>query len=142
MLTCIISGILIKTYWFSYILFLTFLGGLLVLFIYVSRIASNELFKTNYKLISLFLTLSLLIILTSIFININRLKLNYSHKSEIEIINFLNIFFNNDNKINLSKLYNNQTFILIIILIIYLFITLVAVVKITNIYFGPLRISN
>lgn len=54
--------------------------------------------------------------------------------------NFLNIiFFNNENKINLNKLYNNHNYIIIIILVIYLFISLVAIVKITNIFYGPLR---
>lgn len=52
------------------------------------------------------------------------------------------LFANNENNINLSKLYNEQTYKLIIIIIIYLFITLIAVVKITNIFFGPLRAFN
>lgn len=51
------------------------------------------------------------------------------------------LFFNNENKINLRKLYNNQTFLIIVILVIYLFITLIAVVKITNIFYGPIRSS-
>jgi NADH-ubiquinone oxidoreductase chain 6 len=38
----IFSGTLLPTYWYSYILVLVFLGGLLILFIYVSTIAANE----------------------------------------------------------------------------------------------------
>lgn len=136
------SGILIKTYWFSYILFLTFLGGLLVLFIYVSRIASNELFSSSIIIKIIFLIFFFLSILISYFYIHNLNWLNIFNN--LEINNYFNIFlfFNNENKINLNKLYNNQTFILIIILIIYLFITLVAVVKIRNIFFGPLRSHN
>lgn len=139
LLTCLLTGIIIKTYWFSYILFLTFLGGLLVLFIYVSRIASNEIFKPiiNLKKIFFFL-LIFIIIIQFIFLN-NIPWINLSINSDI--INFIELilFFNNENKINLSKLYNNQTFLIIIILVIYLFITLIAVVKITNIFYGPIR---
>nr|YP_006504062.1 NADH dehydrogenase subunit 6 [Actias selene]AFM95202.1 NADH dehydrogenase subunit 6 [Actias selene] len=139
LLTCLLSGMLIKTYWFSYILFLTFLGGLLVLFIYVSSIASNELFSFS---LNMKLSISLFFIISSIFsiqffYNISWLNLNINNS---EMINFFNsILFFNENKINLNKLYNNQTSMLTYLLIIYLFITLIAMVKITNIFYGPLR---
>nr|YP_009764336.1 NADH dehydrogenase subunit 6 [Orthopygia glaucinalis]QIS91175.1 NADH dehydrogenase subunit 6 [Orthopygia glaucinalis] len=135
---CLLTGMLISTYWFSYILFLTFLGGLLVLFIYVTSIASNEMFKfnMNFKFIMSFILFFSLILYFSYnnFIIFNNLEMN----------NFYNMFmfFNNENMINLSKLYNNQTFLLILMLIIYLFITLIAVIKITNIFYGPLRATN
>nr|DAD54750.1 TPA_asm: NADH dehydrogenase subunit 6 [Pyrgus malvae] len=142
LLTCLISGMIINTYWFSYILFLTFLGGLLVLFIYVSSIASNELFNItmNNKLLILF---NLIIIsLMSIFLmyNLNWMNLFINY----ELNNFFNyfIFFNNENNINLTKLYNKQTYFLMMMMMIYLFITLIAVVKITNIFYGPLRPFN
>nr|UIF93648.1 NADH dehydrogenase subunit 6 [Parallelia stuposa] len=139
LLMCLLSGMLIKTYWFSYILFLTFLGGLLVLFIYVSSIASNELFKPSFnaKLVFIF-SLMILSIIQIIFMN-NLFWMNFSFNSDMDNFYMLSLFINNENKINLSKLYNNQTFMIMLMLIIYLFITLVAVVKITNIFYGPLR---
>lgn len=141
LLTCLLTGIIIKTYWFSYILFLTFLGGLLVLFIYVSRIASNEIFKPKINIKKIFFfTLILIIIIQFIFFN-NITWINLSINSDIINFHDLILFLNNENKINLRKLYNNQTFLIIIILVIYLFITLIAVVKITNIFYGPIRSS-
>lgn len=137
-----LSGILINTYWFSYILFLTFLGGLLVLFIYVSSIASNELFKNNFFFTKIIIINFFFIILIRIYFFYKLNWINITFNDEINKFFNFNLFFNNENKINLSKLYNNQTFLIIIILIIYLFITLIAVVKITNIFFGPLRPSN
>nr|YP_010287530.1 NADH dehydrogenase subunit 6 [Dusungwua basinigra]UKT61861.1 NADH dehydrogenase subunit 6 [Dusungwua basinigra] len=141
LLTCIITGMLISTYWFSYILFLTFLGGLLVLFIYVSSIASNEMFyiSFNLKILSFLLFFSIFMI-SFMYMN-NLLWLNFS--KNLEMLNFYNnfLFFNNENKINLSKLYNSQTFMMMMMMMIYLFITLIAVVKITNIFYGPLRSS-
>nr|QUE27239.1 NADH dehydrogenase subunit 6 [Actias dubernardi] len=139
LLTCILSGMLIKTYWFSYILFLTFLGGLLVLFIYVSSIASNELFSLslNIKLSILTFFLMMSFIMIQFFFNIKWMNLNINNS---EMLNFNNsMLFFNENKINLNKLYNNQTSMLTYLLIIYLFITLIAMVKITNIFYGPLR---
>nr|YP_009434372.1 NADH dehydrogenase subunit 6 [Athetis lepigone]ATE89015.1 NADH dehydrogenase subunit 6 [Athetis lepigone]ATE89028.1 NADH dehydrogenase subunit 6 [Athetis lepigone]ATE89041.1 NADH dehydrogenase subunit 6 [Athetis lepigone]ATE89054.1 NADH dehydrogenase subunit 6 [Athetis lepigone]ATE89067.1 NADH dehydrogenase subunit 6 [Athetis lepigone] len=142
LLTCLLSGMLIKTYWFSYILFLTFLGGLLVLFIYVSSIASNEMFKPliNIKKMFFFIIFLMLIIIQIMYMN-NISWMNFSINSDMD--NFMNLllFFNNENKINLSKLYNNQTFLIMLMLVIYLFITLIAIVKITNIFYGPIRSS-
>nr|WEF74951.1 NADH dehydrogenase subunit 6 [Parnassius nomion] len=141
LLICLLSGMLINTYWFSYILFLVFLGGLLVLFIYVSSIASNEMFYNNFFMKLTLIFIFLLSMLLSYMYMYNMNWLNFINN--YEMINFKNlfIFFNNENKINLSKLYNNYTH-LMMMLIIYLFITLVAVVNITNIFFGPLRLSN
>nr|YP_010526944.1 NADH dehydrogenase subunit 6 [Dolbina paraexacta]YP_010952603.1 NADH dehydrogenase subunit 6 [Dolbina tancrei]UXR12281.1 NADH dehydrogenase subunit 6 [Dolbina paraexacta]WMQ52949.1 NADH dehydrogenase subunit 6 [Dolbina tancrei] len=141
MLTCLLTGMMIKTYWFSYILFLTFLGGLLVLFIYVSSIASNELFilSNNMKIIIIMFPILLIIIQILFMKNLNWMNLN----NNLEMDKFFNMFwFNNENKINLNKLYNNQSSLLMFLLIIYLFITLIAVVKITNIFYGPLRTFN
>nr|WBK26866.1 NADH dehydrogenase subunit 6 [Bastilla crameri] len=139
LLTCLLSGMLIKTYWFSYILFLTFLGGLLVLFIYVSSIASNELFKPSFNAKMLFFLFSLLLFLIQIIFMNNLFWMNFSFNSDMNNFMSLSMFFNNENKINLTKIYNNQTFMIMLMLIIYLFITLIAVVKITNIFYGPLR---
>nr|YP_010627111.1 NADH dehydrogenase subunit 6 [Erebus macrops]WBK26802.1 NADH dehydrogenase subunit 6 [Erebus macrops] len=139
LLVCLLSGMMIKTYWFSYILFLTFLGGLLVLFIYVSSIASNELFKPSFYT-KMFMMFSLILFFIFLFMWFNNLYwMNFSMNSEMNNFYSLSLFMNNENKINLNKLYNNQTFMIMLMLIIYLFITLIAVVKITNIFYGPLR---
>nr|WEV93798.1 NADH dehydrogenase subunit 6 [Haritalodes derogata] len=142
MLTCLISSIMLSTYWFSYILFLTFSGGLLVLFIYVSSIASNELFKISFNMkIFFFFMITILMLMSMIYMNnLNWMNFNISNLEMKKFFNMM-LFFNNENKICLSKLYNNQTFMLMMMMIIYLFITLIAVVKITNIFYGPLRSS-
>nr|YP_009352121.1 NADH dehydrogenase subunit 6 [Euschemon rafflesia]AQX44283.1 NADH dehydrogenase subunit 6 [Euschemon rafflesia] len=140
LLICMISGMIINTYWFSYILFLTFLGGLLVLFIYVASIASNELFSFSMKnkFLIIFITLNLLMISFMNMYNLNWMNLF----SNYEMNNFFNffLFFNNENNINLTKLYNKQNYLMMMMLIIYLFITLIAIIKITNIFYGPLRL--
>nr|YP_009988051.1 NADH dehydrogenase subunit 6 [Doleschallia melana]QNL34355.1 NADH dehydrogenase subunit 6 [Doleschallia melana] len=135
---CLLSSMLINTYWFSYILFLVFLGGLLVLFIYVSSIASNELFKISLFNKS-FIFYTLILFFISLMFKNNLFWMNFSFNDEMNNLFNLFLFSNNEFNFNLSKLYNKQTYMLILMMIIYLFITLIAVVKITNIFFGPLR---
>nr|YP_009236675.1 NADH dehydrogenase subunit 6 [Acraea zetes]AMJ17139.1 NADH dehydrogenase subunit 6 [Acraea zetes] len=139
LLMCALSGMFINTYWFSYILFLIFLGGLLVLFIYVSSIASNEIFKINFINKMLFFMCFIYSLFMMFYFKNNLFWMNFYFNDEMNNLfnNFL--FFNNEYNFNLSKLYNKQTYFLMMLLIIYLFITLIAVVKITNIFFGPIR---
>nr|YP_009532689.1 NADH dehydrogenase subunit 6 [Somena scintillans]AYA73190.1 NADH dehydrogenase subunit 6 [Somena scintillans] len=142
MITCLISGMIMKTYWFSYILFLIFLGGLLVLFIYVSSISPNELFNLNFFFLKMFYFIIIIGIFMFIFYLINNLvMMNLSINSDMENIFTLKnlIQTNSINKFNLNKLYNNHTFIIMFMMMIYLLITLIIVVKIINIFYGPLR---
>nr|QLA74172.1 NADH dehydrogenase subunit 6 [Laelia suffusa]UEV86537.1 NADH dehydrogenase subunit 6 [Laelia suffusa] len=138
-MTCLLSGMFIKTYWFSYILFLTFLGGLLVLFIYVSSIASNELFLTLYNK-NLYMLMILFLIFIYLLMN-NLFFMNLSINSDMDNMNNIyNMIYNSYYySINLNKLYNNHTFMIMLMLMIYLLISLIAIVKITNIFYGPLR---
>nr|YP_010459021.1 NADH dehydrogenase subunit 6 [Asura megala]UUB71785.1 NADH dehydrogenase subunit 6 [Asura megala] len=138
LLICLISGMMMKTYWFSYILFLTFMGGLLVMFIYVSSIASNELFKPSLNMKMFMMIFFFILMIFQLMYMKNLFWLNFSFNSDMNNF-FFELFINNENKINLTKLYNNQTYMVMIMLVIYLFITLIAVVKITNIFYGPLR---
>nr|YP_004935394.1 NADH dehydrogenase subunit 6 [Fabriciana nerippe]AEB33706.1 NADH dehydrogenase subunit 6 [Fabriciana nerippe] len=142
LLTCLLSGMLFNTYWFSYILFLIFLGGLLVLFIYVSSIASNELFKISILNKMLFFLFIFYIIIISFYFKNNLNFMNFYFNDEM--MNFFNLllFSNNEYNLNLMKLYNEQTYLMMMLMVIYLFITLIAVIKITNIFFGPLRSNN
>nr|QXT45653.1 NADH dehydrogenase subunit 6 [Idaea simplicior] len=139
---CLLSGLLIKTYWFSYILFLTFLGGLLVLFIYVSSIASNEMFNFSMKNKLFIITIFFMMMIFQMYLYKNLKWMNFSNNLTDNDNYFFMLFFNNEYKINLNKLYNNHNFLMMMMLVIYLFITLIAVVKITNIFYGPLRSFN
>nr|YP_010377573.1 NADH dehydrogenase subunit 6 [Lopinga achine]QYC92828.1 NADH dehydrogenase subunit 6 [Lopinga achine] len=141
LLICLLMGMLINSYWFSYILFLVFLGGLLVLFIYISSIASNEIL--NISFFNKFIIFTPLLILFMTLINKNNLNwLNLSSNNDMNNFLYTFMFPYSENNSNLFSLYNEQTYLLMIMMIIYLFITLIAVVKITNIFFGPLRSFN
>lgn len=137
LLICLISGILTKTFWFSYVLFLVFLGGILVLFIYVTSLASNEIFTFSTKIFFINLFILLLFIFSLFFID-KSLILSYTINYDLEAVSSIKAFLK-ENIFTLNKIYNFPLNLVTIILIIYLFLTLIAVVKITNVFEGPLR---
>ncbi|YP_245507.1 NADH dehydrogenase subunit 6 (mitochondrion) [Haematobia irritans irritans] len=130
------TGLMSKSFWFSYILFLVFLGGMLVLFIYVTSLASNEMFSFSIKLMLISFTIFMLMILSLYFMDKNLLMQYFS--IETQSISNLNSYIM-ENSLSLNKLYNYPTNLLTILLMNYLLITLIAVVKITNLFKGPLR---
>nr|YP_009185837.1 NADH dehydrogenase subunit 6 [Euryusa optabilis]ALO70558.1 NADH deshydrogenase subunit 6 [Euryusa optabilis] len=132
-LIALITGFLNMNFWFSYILFLIMVGGMLVLFIYMTSIASNELFNySNSLMIMIFISINLmlltLILMDHFFINMNLIFIE-----SMKLNNF------NNYPLSLTKFFNYPSMMLIFMMITYLFITLIAIVKITKIEFGPLR---
>nr|YP_010164066.1 NADH dehydrogenase subunit 6 [Nanhaipotamon hongkongense]QRK27355.1 NADH dehydrogenase subunit 6 [Nanhaipotamon hongkongense] len=129
------AGLTTYSFWFSYILFLIFLGGMLILFIYVASLASNEIFLPSLILsfFSLILTVSLFLlfffldpIFISSFSNLPNSTVNiYSSTAHIT-----------------SWIFNNPSMYFTIFIISYLLLTLLVVVKIINLYKGPLRLMN
>nr|YP_010625178.1 NADH dehydrogenase subunit 6 [Limatus durhamii]WBG72618.1 NADH dehydrogenase subunit 6 [Limatus durhamii] len=138
-LISLIMGMFTQTFWFSYILFLIFIGGMLILFIYVTSLSSNEMFSFSIKLSILF----------SFFIILNMLVIMFIDKSYFEsfifnneMFSLMNFSFMHENIISLNKMYNFPTNLITILLINYLFLTLLMTVKITKKNYGPLRPMN
>nr|YP_010385084.1 NADH dehydrogenase subunit 6 [Lydina aenea]UPL65094.1 NADH dehydrogenase subunit 6 [Lydina aenea] len=130
------SGLMTKSFWFSYILFLVFLGGMLVLFIYVTSLASNEMFSFSIKLMMMSLMLFLMMMMM-LYLYKKNLLMQYKNL-EIQSIYNLNSYIK-ENALSLNKLYNYPNNLLTILLMNYLLITLIVVVKITKMFKGPLR---
>nr|YP_009995529.1 NADH dehydrogenase subunit 6 [Ferdinandea cuprea]QNQ07370.1 NADH dehydrogenase subunit 6 [Ferdinandea cuprea] len=139
-LICCISGLMTKSFWFSYILFLIFVGGMLVLFIYVTSLASNEMFSLSMKMIFMMLMYMLSMFMIILFSDKIILMFNSMNNEMISITN-INSFIS-ENSLNLNKLYNYPTNMITIMLINYLLITLIVTVKITKLFYGPLRMMN
>jgi len=118
----IVIGIIcmkINLSWFFYLLVLVFLGGVIVLIIYINTLAINEKFffykiKFKYMYVFIFLFLTQLIIFKNIFV-----KTNYS------------------NIISIS-LYDSINSLSLVFLILYLLLTLICVVKLVKFEYGPL----
>nr|WAX39282.1 NADH dehydrogenase subunit 6 [Bundoksia longissima] len=131
---CMMSGLLSQSFWFSYVLFLMFIGGMLVLFIYVTSLASNEMFYMSMKMMLMMIIITfMMLMLTKMNLPINNMEMMTNEN----IYNMENEMMN-----SLMKLYNQPTNLITIMLVSYLFLTLIVVVKITNISKGPLRQMN
>nr|URX53392.1 NADH dehydrogenase subunit 6 [Incisitermes cf. incisus] len=130
-MTCLISGMMHQSFWFQYILFMVFVGGLLVLFIYVASLASNEMFSLSTKMI----TMAVMAMLMTMMIE------DWTTMNSTEMMNF-NTPTENSVIMMTSKLYNQPSGIMTIIMALYLLMTLIVVVKITDVSKGPLRQSK
>nr|YP_010895012.1 NADH dehydrogenase subunit 6 [Caliprobola speciosa]WJW73525.1 NADH dehydrogenase subunit 6 [Caliprobola speciosa] len=137
---CCITGLMTKSFWFSYILFLIFIGGMLVLFIYVTSLASNEMFSLSMKMTTMTIVAFLTLMLITLFMDKMILTFN-SMNIEMNSIMNINLYIK-ENSLNLNKLYNYPTNMITILLINYLLITLIATVKITKLFHGPIRSMN
>nr|YP_009725908.1 NADH dehydrogenase subunit 6 [Dianemobius furumagiensis]QHQ73105.1 NADH dehydrogenase subunit 6 [Dianemobius furumagiensis] len=125
---CLFISIFTYSSWFSYILFLSFLGGMLVIFIYMTTLASNELMiipKTPY-LIFIFINSLIIVQYVSIF-PFNPIKNNDK---------FLEPFD------NINQLFMSPNMMIYFLMILYLLITMIAVIKISNFSQGTLRHST
>lgn len=111
------------------------------MFIYITSLASNEIFKfsinlNKLNLLTILFTCFLIIfffrdfknfIINNKIINIDNLSLNFWQTSIEKNHYFLN------------KIFNFPINFITILLVNYLFLTLIATVKITNIFKGPIR---
>nr|YP_010248188.1 NADH dehydrogenase subunit 6 [Gonodactylus smithii]QTK16229.1 NADH dehydrogenase subunit 6 [Gonodactylus smithii]UEV86999.1 NADH dehydrogenase subunit 6 [Gonodactylellus affinis] len=132
---CAITSLLNFHVWFSYILFLIFLGGMLVLFIYITSLASNEMFQFSFKMISFFIIMMSLGFFLSMILDPLLLDFKMSssdmHKYMGETYNMQAVLIGN--------IYSSNTMNTTLFMILYLLLTLIVVVKITYTFLGPLR---
>nr|QUB07043.1 NADH dehydrogenase subunit 6 [Thlaspida biramosa] len=126
LLVCLTCGLMMNLWWFSYMLFMVMVGALLVLFMYMTNVASNEKFKKKIKFYYIFLA-SIMILFTSE---------NYNSMSNCS--KWLN-FNEMDMKIILMKFYNYPSNSILVLMMIYLLITMIMSVKITDLSKGALR---
>nr|YP_009251034.1 NADH dehydrogenase subunit 6 [Pyrhila pisum]AMY96230.1 NADH dehydrogenase subunit 6 [Pyrhila pisum] len=130
----VLSGMMMYSYWFSYILFMIFVGGLLVLFIYVSSLASNQHFKFSSLMMSIMMIMMvmgiILLIIDPVMTNFLSLLPTSSALDNLSTI-----------KIN-SCLYNKPIMNFTLFIVLYLLLTLIVVVKIANMFKLSLRLIN
>nr|YP_010035030.1 NADH dehydrogenase subunit 6 [Parazyginella tiani]QOX09874.1 NADH dehydrogenase subunit 6 [Parazyginella tiani] len=113
--------------WFAMITFMMMIGGLLIMFMYMSSIASNEKFKLKINLI---LIMVILITITDEMFIETQIKENES------------IMINEELNISLMKMYNTKSMFMTIMLVCYLLLTMIAVTKMVKHSKGPLRAIN
>nr|YP_003204795.1 NADH dehydrogenase subunit 6 [Charybdis japonica]ACJ49893.1 NADH dehydrogenase subunit 6 [Charybdis japonica]UEK25882.1 NADH dehydrogenase subunit 6 [Charybdis japonica] len=128
------TGLSTYSYWVSYILFMIFLGGMLVLFIYVTSLASNESFHFSYSI----LTVSMVFLILAVPLTLFWDPLLNSFMTQLPLSS-LNM--ESSNVFIISWIYSINLMNFTLFIILYLLLTLIVVVKITNLFKGPLRLS-
>nr|YP_009520507.1 NADH dehydrogenase subunit 6 [Macrosteles quadrimaculatus]AWX90837.1 NADH dehydrogenase subunit 6 [Macrosteles quadrimaculatus] len=123
LMATMLTAKLMSSSWMSMVMFLMLIGGLLILFMYMSSIASNEKFKMNYKM---FLMTMIMIMPMEELMSEMQLNENQLIYSKNETIVFM-------------KMYNKKTMMITIMMFIYMLLTMVIVTKIVKINKGPLR---
>nr|YP_009692097.1 NADH dehydrogenase subunit 6 [Hypsauchenia hardwickii]QEG98436.1 NADH dehydrogenase subunit 6 [Hypsauchenia hardwickii] len=121
MMMILMMNTIFNSSWIPMITFLIMIGGLLIIFMYISSINSNEKFKLNFKM-----TLMLIFFM----IGAEEMLNSYQIMEEQMIENNLSM--------SMSKLYN-KTMMVTMMLIMYLIITMITVNKIIKMFYGPLR---
>nr|QJQ26929.1 NADH dehydrogenase subunit 6 [Hemisphaerius rufovarius] len=113
--------------WFSYILFITIIGGMMVMFMYMASIASNEKFNPKMNKIMLILMLMLMLMPDLTTLEMEKKNEMKFMMMEMEEIKSTSKFFN-FNKMNMT-----------IIIMLTLLLTMISVTNISNTFEGPLK---
>lgn len=113
---------------------------MLVLFIYITSLASNEPFSFSSFILSLAIIAFIIFIIIFIFLALDFLTNNTNIIIETPTINAQNLNIQST-PIILRTIYNNSSTTITWFIIVYLLITLIVVVTITTTFFGPLRLS-
>lgn len=129
-----------SNYWYSYILFLIIIGGLIILFIYFTSIASNSLINFNINFIKYFFLKSILFTIFFLIILFFNSKFIY-YTNFLEI---LNMFYKNFYLIDFiaKNLYIDFSIDLNIFILTYLFITIIRCVLLCTKFILPFRQLN
>nr|ALO77262.1 NADH deshydrogenase subunit 6 [Mikadonius gracilis] len=131
----LLTGYFNMNFWYSYIIFLIMIGGMLIIFIYMTSVASNEKFNFSFKYMYI---IFISMLMFTIIYNLILFKMNINFLNN-EMLNFNKILLIN---IPMNKYINFPTNIILLWMITYLFIALIATIKISNINYGPLRQMN
>nr|YP_009350166.1 NADH dehydrogenase subunit 6 [Nasutitermes longirostris]AQP26444.1 NADH dehydrogenase subunit 6 [Nasutitermes longirostris]AQP28206.1 NADH dehydrogenase subunit 6 [Nasutitermes longirostris]AQP30020.1 NADH dehydrogenase subunit 6 [Nasutitermes longirostris] len=126
-LVCLISGTMYSSFWFSYILFMIMIGGMLVLFMYMTSLASNEMFSpSNKMMLASSITLPILMYMMPTLTNSKEMNMH-------------NTMMENEITTTTTVMYNQMMGMMTTMLVIYMLLTLIVVVNIINVSKGPLR---
>nr|ATD53022.1 NADH dehydrogenase subunit 6 [Deltocephalinae sp. EMHAU-2015-Zz052318] len=122
-LSTILLTKMLPSSWMPLIMFLMLVGGLLILFMYMSSIASNEKFMMNSKFI---------IMMVILIIPIEELVFNSLSMETLSSTIFTE-------SITMNKIFNMGGMMVTILMFCYLLLTMIAVTIIIKIFKGPLR---
>nr|YP_004347532.1 NADH dehydrogenase subunit 6 [Megacopta cribraria]ADZ23061.1 NADH dehydrogenase subunit 6 [Megacopta cribraria]UYA97613.1 NADH dehydrogenase subunit 6 [Megacopta cribraria]UYA97626.1 NADH dehydrogenase subunit 6 [Megacopta cribraria]UYA97639.1 NADH dehydrogenase subunit 6 [Megacopta cribraria] len=118
----ITTGMMVKTFFFSYIVTIIMMSGALVLFIYMASVASNEKFNPSIKIAMMFM----MTIATTWMMKTSEIHHNMQSQ-EIKMV---------------VKMFNMTNAFMTMMMILYLLFTMITASSIANIKEGPLRMKT
>nr|ARO34954.1 NADH dehydrogenase subunit 6 [Pachycephus smyrnensis] len=139
--TCLNMSIMNKNSWFSYMLFLTMIGGLLILFLYFVSTSSNEkiyLFKLDYLLTTIMMsTIVMMILITNLYFDLFSI-MSVTSSMNNNLISMNNFNWSNLLHFNSFQMFNISYKITIMIMTFLLFV-MFSLMKMCMKLYGPLR---
>nr|AMR97514.1 NADH deshydrogenase subunit 6 [Iberobaenia minuta] len=127
-LISLVTGMM-SSFWYAYILFLIIVSAMLIMFLYMTSVASNKKFmKSNKSIIKISLT-TLMIIPLIFSTNLMKPMLTNNEK----MMKFMPMEMSLNKYLNLPSKTASMTMIFI------LFLTMIIVIKMTNVKTGPIR---
>nr|YP_009987554.1 NADH dehydrogenase subunit 6 [Ishiharodelphax matsuyamensis]QBZ38027.1 NADH dehydrogenase subunit 6 [Ishiharodelphax matsuyamensis] len=121
-----------KNSWYSMILFITFSSGLMIMFMYMSSISSNEKFKWSFKIL-IFILMNLFMLF---LFKLDKLILFKQNWMEQEIF----LSENEEKKSICKNLSTNKIFMFYTITTLIL-LTLISISNLINSFEGPLKLT-
>nr|AXH38213.1 NADH dehydrogenase subunit 6 [Pseudoniphargus sp. 1-Portugal] len=129
----VILALFTMSSWFSFMLLMIYLSGMMIVFIYVSSMASNELFNPTRNLMPFSLA-AMLILLFLLF--------PFYYLKPSDSLSHLSLDLLQTTVFKTSSIYSKSLFIMTILLIIYLLLAMIMVVKVSSFSEGPMRSSK
>nr|WOW99032.1 NADH dehydrogenase subunit 6 [Dictyopharidae sp. 2 WQW-2023a] len=129
MMMCSMHSKISNSSWFCYILFMTIIGGLMIMFMYMASIASNEKFKPNMKII--FIWMTIFMIMTMLLKSNTVMKMNEQKLTMMKI----------EHMKATMKFFNKPKYIITMMMMIIMLITMISVTFISNSFEGPLKMT-
>nr|BAJ24462.1 NADH dehydrogenase subunit 6 [Pulchriphyllium giganteum] len=127
MIVSMITSMMWMSSWYSFILVLTYIGGMMIMFIYMTSLVPNMMFSMPKKM-----TMSMIIMLT--------IMMTYMINKKYQMLN-LDMIQPNEQTIILTKMYTKPTNITTIMMALYLLFTMITVKNMTELKMGPLRMK-
>nr|AFI13777.1 NADH dehydrogenase subunit 6 [Diuraphis noxia] len=116
-----------KTSWISFMIFILYIGGLMIIFLYISSIAFNELnINKNFKNL-IYKLIFIILVLMYFKMSLNLNNMNYENKF---------IFEDNFYMLNMFILPNNLMMYMIMFILFFMLILIIWMLKINK---GPIR---
>nr|YP_665522.1 NADH dehydrogenase subunit 6 [Campodea fragilis]ABF49572.1 NADH dehydrogenase subunit 6 [Campodea fragilis] len=134
-LIAILLSIKMFSIWLPVILLLIMIGGMMILFMYMTSMIPNK--HHSIKINIMILPAINLTIITLFIMNFLFPSTNFKSESMMT-----NKFFNLENFNMMTNLFSNNTYQITIFMAIYLLLTMIIIIKITNPWQGPLQHKN